>query len=154
MKIDINIKGISNRKEKMRHITYEYDRPCATLADFLAETVRITVRGYNYRLSQKEAAGGDDYDRSEDGSALLSVLTSEQIDDLAQAGKVSFGVLYGDKRQDEEAAVKNAITCFEDGMVAVFINNERIEELSQELHLQEGNEVTFVRLTFLAGRLW
>lgn len=154
MKIYINIKGVSNRKEKIRHITYEYDCPCATLADFLAETVRITVHNYNDRLSQKETAGGDDYDRSEDGSALLSVLTAEKIDDMAQTGKVSFGVLYSDKQQDEAEAVEHALTCFEDGMVAVFINNERIEELSQELHLKENDVVTFVRLIFLAGRMW
>lgn len=54
----------------------------------------------------------------------------------------------------EEAAIENALQCFEDGMVAVFVDSTRIEELDCKLSLTEGSHVIFVKLTFLVGRMW
>lgn len=154
MQIQINIKGVSNRENKIKHIIYEYEKSDMILREFLAETVKISVARYNAVLDAKLDSSKDYYERSEDSSSLLQCLTKSDIADMAAAGKVSFGIVYGDKRADEEAAVKNAIQCFEDGMVAVFVGDVRYEDLEEKIQLCEAAEVTFVRLTFLAGRMW
>ena len=58
------------------------------------------------------------------------------------------------RRAKGSDAVKAALKCFEDGMVALFADGVRYSEPGQTIPLREGSEVTFVRLTFLAGRMW
>ncbi len=67
-----------------------------TLCDFLTETVRITVRDYNEQLEAKEKSKGrmDDYDVSEDSMELMKCLSSREIEQQADTGKVAFGMIY------------------------------------------------------------
>ena len=55
--------------------------------------------------------------------------------------------------QDADEAVKNALLCFGDGLFRMFVNDA---ELAPEdpLCIKDGDEVTFIRLTMLSGRLW
>lgn len=39
-------------------------------------------------------------------------------------------------------------------MIAFFADGERFEDMEKKVLLHEGSEVTFIRLTFLAGRMW
>jgi len=55
--------------------------------------------------------------------------------------------------QDEEAAVKNALTCFSDGIFRLFINDGEIGANSP-ISLKENDSITFIRLTMLTGLLW
>lgn len=139
MKVSINIKGVSNRKNKILHLEYVYPDKEMTLRDFLTETVKITVRDYNNGSTTDE---------------VLKSLSAEEIADQAVTGKVSFGLHYNQKEADEQKAVANALQCFQDGMIAVFIDGKRFEEPEQKVPLKENSEATFVRLTFLAGRMW
>lgn len=139
MKIKVNVKGVSNRKNKIVHLEYVYPDMQMTLRDFLSETVKITVKTYN-----KEKAADE----------VLKCLSSADIENQSVTGKVAFGIHYNKKEADEAKAVANALQCFQDGMIAVFVEQERYEELEQVLPLKENSEVTFVRLTFLAGRMW
>lgn len=139
MKVKINIKGVSNRKNKILHLEYTYPDAEMALRDFLAETVKITVREYNQGKTSDE---------------VLKCLSAAEITDQAAAGKVTFGIHYGRNRAEEQEAIANVLQCFRDGMIAVFIDNERFEALEQMVPLRENSEVTFVRLTFLAGRMW
>lgn len=139
MRVKIHIKGVSNRKNKILQLEYVYPDTAMTLRDFLRETVKITVRDYNRGKASEE---------------VLRSLSEEEIGDQAVSGKVVFGIHYGRKKADEEKAVENALQCFRDGMIAVFVDQKRCEELEQIVPLRENSEVTFVRLTFLAGRMW
>lgn len=58
------------------------------------------------------------------------------------------------RKADCVKAVKNAIQCFEDGMVRVFQNETELKNLDEPVQIQEGDCFTLIRLTFLAGRLW
>ncbi len=87
-------------------------------------------------------------------SELLTCLTKEEIDDQAQAGKVSFGVNYGEKHGDIEKARENAIQCFEDGIYRVFLDDSCLESLDQLIEIKKESIFTFVRLTMLTGRMW
>ena len=76
------------------------------------------------------------------------------MEDQAEAGKISFGRIYSDKKADEAKAAENAVQCFEDGLVRVFQEGQELTGLEDPLHIQEGDCFTLIRLTFLAGRLW
>ena len=53
-----------------------------------------------------------------------------------------------------EKAIENALQIYEDGIYWVFVNGEELGKINDKLDLQENDELTFVRLTMLAGRMW
>jgi hypothetical protein len=59
-----------------------------------------------------------------------------------------------DRKADEEKAVVTALQCFDDGIAALFADGVRYTERKEIIPLRDQSEVTFVRLTFLAGRMW
>lgn len=73
---------------------------------------------------------------------------------LTDTGKVGFGSIYNEKRADLKKAQENAIQAFEDGMFAVFYNEEQLEGLTQIIDLNLQDTFIFIRLTFLAGSYW
>jgi len=80
-------------------------------------------------------------------------LTDEALADGVKAGKTGFNDRKNENVQDPERAVENALSCFEDGIFRLFINDAEVG-FSQSVLLEDGDEITFVRLTMLAGRLW
>lgn len=149
MKANVNVKGVSNRENRIVKLEYEYPDKEMTLKDFLSETVRITVEEYNKKVKERKTSD----DVSEFGE-ILKTLSNEDIDDMAVGGKISFGINYGGKKADLDKAIENALVCFADGMIAVFIDNVRYEDINANVPVKEGSEITFVRLTFLSGRMW
>ena len=77
-----------------------------------------------------------------------------EIDDMGRIGKIAFGIVYGEKKPDVDEAVKTAIQGFEDGLFRVFRGMDELTELDREEKFNEGDEITFIRLTMLAGRMW
>ena len=73
---------------------------------------------------------------------------------MADVGKIAFGIIYGNKEPDVEEAIAVAVQAFEDGLYRVFVNGEEAEQLDERLVLQDGDEVSLIRLTMLAGRIW
>jgi len=53
----------------------------------------------------------------------------------------------------DAAAVQNALTSFEDGLFRIFINDNEIEP-DLPIVLRDEDEICFLRLTMLAGRIW
>jgi hypothetical protein len=47
-----------------------------------------------------------------------------------------------------------ALQAVEDGLVRIFREDEELTELDAPLSLPEGATLTFIRLTFLTGRMW
>lgn len=167
MKIIINVKGMSNKKRNIRQMEYEYRNECfeiydqdvkaISVRDFLAETVCLTIAEYQKAAESIEALDESEQNRIRKKDTvfmLMKALTEEEIAEKAEEGKVSFGVHYNLKKVDEKKAVENAWQCFEDGMIAFFADGERFEDMEKKVLLHEGSEVTFIRLTFLAGRMW
>ena len=139
MKIRINVKGASRKKAAIVQMTCDYPDRQMTVEEFLAETVRQNVREYNER---REAA------------EILRLFSEETLQDSAATGKVAYGDPMDRRKADEEKAVKNALQCFDDGMVALFADGVRYTDRKEMMALKEQSEVTFIRLTFLAGRMW
>ena len=139
MQIRINVKGASRRKAAVVQRICEYPEREMTVEEFLALTVRQNVREYNAR---------------KDAGEILRLFSSEALEEKAQGGKVAYGSPMDDRKADEEKAVVTALQCFDDGMVALFADSVRYNERKEIIPLRDQSEVTFVRLTFLAGRMW
>ena len=139
MKVYVNIKQIGKRKNKIDRKEYEIKGKIETVKDLLIEFVTINVKEFNEGLTEND---------------VVPYLTDEKINDLSDAGKISFEVDYNGKKQDLQKAIENALQSYEDGIYRVFVNDEEIGEINNKLDLQENDELTFVRLTMLAGRMW
>ena len=92
--------------------------------------------------------------RKKQDENFLSVLTNQEIEEKSASGKIGFGLIYGQKNPKLEPSIQAALQCFEDGMVALFVDGEQKERLEEEVCLREGSELTFVKLIPLAGRMW
>ncbi len=139
MKIYVQVKAAGKRRPALERVPYEIPEGIRTLRDFLREIVDLEVECYNQKGTDVQ---------------VLPFLTKEEVEERAESGKVAFGRIYSEKKADSVKAVENAIQCFEDGLVRVFQNEEEREALDTPMQIQEGDIFTFIRLTFLAGRLW
>ena len=152
MQIRINVKGEKRKKAAIVQTTCDYPDRQMTVEEFLEETVRQNVRDYNAR---KDAAEILRLFSNEDGkNRPLNEQFEEHIQNSAASGKVAYGDPMDGRKADEEKAVENALQCFDDGMVALFADGVRYTEREEKIALKELSEVTFIRLTFLAGRMW
>ena len=139
MKIYIKIKAIGKKRPILDNIPMEIPDGISTLRGFLEAVVHNEVSRYN---------------RKETGAQIIPFLTSEEVEAQAETGKVGFGRIYSDKKADPQKAVENAIQCWQDGMVRIFCNDTELENLDDTIRICEGDCFVFIRLTFLAGRMW
>ena len=123
--------------------TYHLLTAPATVRELILAVVEAGVQEYNERLEDQES------------HKLLQCLTSQEIADKAQTGKIAFGELHGEKKADLKQAQDNAVQCFEDGIYRIFLDDQPLERLEQQLGEAARQGIfTFVRLTMLAGQLW
>ena len=159
MQIRINVKGASRKKASIIQQVREYPDTCMTVEEFLAETVRQNVKEYNARKdagAEKLLAGllGEQDSVPAGIAATTKAVPPGPEEAGAQAGKVTYGDSMDDRKADAEKAVLNALQCFDDGIVALFADGVRYTRREEQIPLKDQSEVTFVRLTFLAGRMW
>lgn len=139
MQIYIHVKQLGKRRNVIDKKAMQLDKVPGNTASLIAGIVALQVKEYNQRLEQSE---------------LLKYLTDEEIQAKAVTGKINFGVNYNGMPADTEKAVRNALQSFEDGIFRIFVDGKELESLEEPVPLQEGSELTFVRLTMLAGRMW
>ena len=85
---------------------------------------------------------------------LLTLMSAEDIEREAKTGRVAFGRLWPDKKADEAKAVDTALAAFGDGLFRVLMDEEELTDIDTEIEIKEGAVFTFIRLTFLSGRMW
>ena len=140
MQVQVNIKRIGKRRNAIETRPYEIGE-VRDVGELITAFVTAEVARFNERATAGETA--------------LRYLTSEEIADAATVGKVGFGADYSGKVQDLAAAIANAHQCFTDGIYRIFVNGAELEgPLDTPVTLHENDEITFVRLTMLAGRMW
>ena len=137
MKIIINVKGLS-RKKVIHQEEIELTDKISTTKDLITELVKINVEKFNKKIDDKD---------------ILSIMTNEYIAEAARSGKIGDEV-HGDKKAYLEKALDTAYLALEDGLYCIFINDEQSEKLDDNLNLKDGDILTFIRLTMLAGRMW
>lgn len=139
MKIFVNVKQLGKRRNAVEEKELLLEHVPATTADLIISIVIQQVQEYNERLEQND---------------LLKYLTDEEIQEKATTGKVSFDVNYNGLSANAEIAIRNALQSFEDGIFRIFLNDTELELLTDTIQLTEGDKLTFIRLTMLAGRMW
>ena len=137
MKIIINVKGLS-RKKVIYQEEVELKNKISTTKDLITELVKINVEKFNKKIDERD---------------ILSIMTNENIAKAARIGKIGDEV-HGDKKANLEKALDTAYLAFEDGLYCIFINDEQSEKLDDSLNLKDGDILTLIRLTMLAGRMW
>lgn len=137
MKIIINVKGLS-RKKVIHQEEVELKNKISTTKDLITELVKINVEKFNKKIDEKD---------------ILSIITNENIAKAARIGKIGDEV-HGDKKANLKKALDTAYLAFEDGLYCIFINDEQTEKLDDSLNLKDGDILTLIRLTMLAGRMW
>ena len=129
MKFTIIKKKASSYKE-LEHKTIEFDN-INTLYDLLYSFTE-------YELNKQ---------------VVHSYYSQTKINNDANYGKVIFEK-YNDKKEILDNAIQTTIQDFNDGLYRVFINKKECTNLNEPLDLQHENEVVFIKLVMLAGRLW
>lgn len=138
MEIYVRVKALGKRKDILAPTPYTLPDGIDSLRRLLVAVVQKELDCYNSRQMQMQ---------------LVPFLTQQQLDEQAKAGKVSFGRIYSDKKANSQKAIENAIQCWEDGLVRVFMNEEELTQLDTPLVIADGAVFTFIRLTFLAGSM-
>lgn len=139
MEAKINVKSVSGKKNKITTINISYTKDEISVRELIEETVKYCVEKYNERVENGE---------------VLKALLPQEIEDMATQGKIAFETIYNDKTADVKTATYNAISSFEDGIVAIFADKLRLEKLEETIKLSEIESITFIKLVMLAGRMW
>lgn len=137
MHLYINMKQLGKRKNMVDKVAFFYEKAPESLRELIGETVKLCVADYIDRMDRGEA-----------------VLSEKKIEDMSQIGKIAFGIVYGEKKPDVQKAIETAVQGFGDGLFRVFLGDRELENLDEKVEFAEGNEITFIRLTMLAGRMW
>ena len=136
MKIIINVKGLS-RKKVIHQEEVELMNKVSTTKDLITELIKINVEKFNKKIDERD---------------ILSIMTNENIAKAARIGKIG-DEIHGDKKVNLDKALETAYLAFEDGLYCIFINDEQSEKLDDSLNLKDGDILTLIRLTMLAGRM-
>jgi hypothetical protein len=139
MNIYISMKSIGKRKNVISKQGVQLLSTPGSLRVLLSELITLNVQ----QLTEKD-----------EEINLVNYLTETEINHQAFNGRVGFGTIYNKSKPDLTEAIQAAIQAFEDGLFLVFVNSEQVEALDIPLEMADGDEVVFIRLTMLAGRMW
>ncbi len=144
MRIMINLKQLGKKGRRVKPVPFFYNRCPGTVEELIEATVDLMLQVFR----EKQEATKED--------AVPEALAEETIRDMAEIGRVAFGFVYNETVPDRKKAVETALLAYRDGLVRVFVNGEEAEvrEGKTPLQIAEDDEVTFVRLAMLAGRMW
>ena len=136
-KVYVNIKQAGKRRPVLNKKEYLIDSDVKSLRDVLTFFTLTEVEKYN----------------NQDGESYF-LYDEESLGGAAQEGKVGFGRRYGGKNADPKEAVERTMLSFNDGLVRVFLNDNELTQPDEAVDIKEGDVFTFVKLTFLSGRMW
>ncbi|MCR4642742.1 MAG: hypothetical protein K5697_12040 [Lachnospiraceae bacterium] len=144
MVLNIQVKQMGKKGRHIKPLAMEYAKRPENARQLIEETVRMMVADYKCRLRERREG------------RIPEALSEENMQTMAEVGKIAFGDIYNDKEPDEEKAVQTAWQAYADGIVRVFVNGTEAEynENGTALALKEGDEISFVRLAMLAGRMF
>jgi hypothetical protein len=137
IEVFVNIKSVGKRKPPLIKEPYTLPDNINTLRELIEAVVRVEVSKYNEKPS---------------GVKLLPFLTDIEIENAETVGKIGFGRVYNKNKVSPDKATETAIEGFSDGLYKVLINDCEAENLDGEITLRGGDILTFIKLTFLAGR--
>ena len=140
MILNVELKQPGARGRRVMPVPFEIETVPTTVGELITATVRKCVEAYNERVRKGEAG--------------ITPLTERQIRDMADVGRITFGICNSDREQDVREAVECALSAFRDGLFRLFVNEKEQTAENEAIDLREGDVLTFIRLTMLAGRMW
>lgn len=146
MRILFEQKKPGRTRQSVAPVEVEIEGRPETVGELIEATVRSVVAAFNSRAVSAP----------EDADADLSgaLIDEKRIADLAETGRVAFGIVYNGRQEDPDKAVANALQCYDDGLFRIFLNGTPVEGRDTPIKMNDGDVLTVVRLTMLAGRLW
>lgn len=139
MMIYITVKSLGKKKNYITQEAFELKGSPSNLKELIIDIVQQNVERFNHQKSQ---------------IPLLKYLTEEEITLQGSTGKIGFKAKYNEGRIDRDEAIKIALSAFEDGLYKVVIGEGLVEGLEVPLNLKDQDNITFIKLIMLAGRLW
>lgn len=139
MIVHVIVKNPSNLHRQVKACPMSLPSDPHTLRELISVCVEACVTAYGERAQ---------------ASQNPAPLSDEDYIAMENLGKFAFGVHYNDRKINLPKAIDTALQAFEDGLVRIFHDEEELSELDAPLTLPEGATLTFIRLTFLTGRMW
>ena len=139
MKIYVTMKSLAKRKDFLTKQEMDLEEVPLTLRQLLTGIVATKAQEFNAKISE---------------AILVRFLTNEELQQQIHAGKVGFDSIYNEQPTDCHQAVMTAIQAYEDGLFRVFMNEQELPDLDGPLEIKDGDQLTFIKLTMLAGRMW
>ena len=137
MEILVTLKQLGAKRDRFGAVPFPLENTPNTVGELIAGAVRTCVSAYRTHAVQ-----------------AAHPLTSDQIRQMAEIGKIAFGGHYNPADADESEAVRTALEAYRDGLFRIFINDAEAGAADAPVYLHEHDTVMFLRLTFLAGRMW
>ncbi len=130
MNIKVLLKSLSKTRN-LDYVDYNVLENNVTLKDLIINLCNIEIHKYENKK--------------------LKTLSQDDINNMVNTGKISFGFKYREDTIDKVEAYKNALLSFEDGLYRVFINGEEVESLDKHINLKENDTLAIIRLTMMTG---
>ncbi len=138
MNIRVNVKQLGARRDSLAGVLFPLARKPQTVGELIREAVQTCVAEFNERGTV----------------AAPTPLSDARMAELAELGKIAFGLHYHDREADAEVAAAVALQAYEDGVFRIFVGDALCGAPGEPLDLREEESVTFIRLTMLTGGLW
>ena len=133
----INLKRLG--KKKIYKTEVDIEQSPENLKMLLTACVKQQVKAFNDKRENVK---------------LLNFLSPSAIQEQSETGKIGFGDINNTKLADLDESIENALIGYKDGLFLVFINDDEITSLEQEINLTPEDEITMIRMTFLTGTYW
>ena len=133
----LSVKSSGSRKQFIKEEKFTI-KEVSNTKDLIEQLVEDNVKKYNKKEIDKN---------------LFQYLTTTEINQLDDYGKVGFNDRKNEKHQDVEKAKEVALMAYFDGLVRVFVNDEE-KTYDEQLTLQKNDKITLIRMTMLVGRMW
>lgn len=141
MTIRILTKSPGTLTRKTDVVPFYIERQPHTLRELITEAVGTCLADYE--------------DRREHAPVVPPPASDADMAAMREVGRFAFGVLTPGKADvDMQQSVDTAVQAVADGIVRVFRDGTRLDDLDAPLTVSEGDTFTFLRLTMLTGRLW
>lgn len=134
MKVYIQVKKLTENNSTTQKLPLELNDSFYTIKDLIREIVTIQINKYK---------SNEEFD-------LLKSLETYQTNE--KLGRFRFFKRFEKSNVVIDLEINKALQAFEDEIVALFIDDIQYHQLQDSITLKEGSVLTFIRLTFLAGR--
>ena len=140
MQLSFTLKSLGKKKAFIKDVGINIDISTnTTIKELFLKVVSQQVEEFNKRKEK---------------SNLLVYLNEGMLNQVGKTGSVKFNEQYNTALADEKKAKETVLLAFEDGLIALFINDHQMEDINQTITLKDNDSITFIRLTFLAGSIW